>query len=84
MLNLIKRQNEELKISRAEFFRFIKSHNNPQDVGQRLQLLVALTNNGKNVQHFEEDVSNNLELFVIVLYLHWYNNLNMFKEKNPI
>ncbi|XP_045478155.1 tuberin isoform X2 [Harmonia axyridis] len=67
LINLLKRQNEELKISRAEFFRFIRTHNNPQDVGHRLQLLVALTNNGKNVQHFEEDIGPFL--------LGWYSEI---------
>ncbi|KAL3274359.1 hypothetical protein HHI36_015757 [Cryptolaemus montrouzieri] len=54
--SLIKHQNEELRVMRAHFFRFIKTHNNPQDIGQRLQLLIVLTNNGKNVQHFEEEI----------------------------
>ncbi|XP_044760648.1 tuberin isoform X2 [Coccinella septempunctata] len=67
LINLIKRQNEELKITRAEFFRFIRTHNNPQDVGQRLQLLVALTSNGKNVQHFEEEIGPFL--------LGWYSDI---------
>ncbi|KAK9888340.1 hypothetical protein WA026_000595 [Henosepilachna vigintioctopunctata] len=54
--NLVKRQNEELKITRAHFFRFVKNHNIPEDLWRRLQLLKALTSNGRCVQHFEEEI----------------------------
>nr|CAH7730250.1 unnamed protein product [Callosobruchus chinensis] len=53
---LIKGQFDRLKLMRAQFFRFIKTHNNPEDVGQRLELLNILTCNGKDILHFEEEV----------------------------
>lgn len=53
---LIKGQNDKLELKRAHFFRFIKLHDNPEDVGQRLELLNTLTSNGKNILYFEEEV----------------------------
>ncbi|CAH0564266.1 unnamed protein product [Brassicogethes aeneus] len=54
--NLIKGQNDRLQLMRAQFFKFIKTHDNPEDVGQRLELLNCLTTNGKNIEYFEEEV----------------------------
>lgn len=54
--SLIKGQNDKLEIMRAHFFRFIKLHDNPNDVGQRLELLNTLTTNGKYILYFEEEV----------------------------
>lgn len=41
---------------RAHFFRFIKLHDNHEDVSQRLELLNTLTSNGKCILYFEEEV----------------------------
>lgn len=54
--SLIKGQSDKLEMMRAFIFRFIKHHDNPEDVGYRLELLNTLTSNGKNVKHFEEEV----------------------------
>lgn len=41
---------------RAQFFRFIKLHDHPDDVACRLDLLICLTSNGKDILYFEEEV----------------------------
>lgn len=41
---------------RAHFFRVIKQHDHPEDVGPRFDLLHALTDNGKDILYFEEEV----------------------------
>lgn len=53
---LIKGQNDKLEIMRAHFFRFIKLHEHPDDVAQRLELFNTLTSNGKFILYFEEEV----------------------------
>ncbi|KAJ8945262.1 hypothetical protein NQ318_016684 [Aromia moschata] len=53
---LLKGQSDKMKIMRAQFFRFIKEHDHPEDVGQRLELLNTLTTNGKYILYFEEEV----------------------------
>ncbi|KAJ8945061.1 hypothetical protein NQ314_009328 [Rhamnusium bicolor] len=53
---LLKGQSDKLKVMRAQFFRFIKHHDHPEDVGQRLDLLNTLTSNGKDILYFEEEV----------------------------
>lgn len=53
---LIKGQSDKLEIMRAHFFRFIKHHDNSEDIGLRLELLNTLTSNGKNILYFEEEV----------------------------
>ncbi len=39
---------------RAKLFVFVKSHDNPEDILPRFQLLQSLTNNGKDVSYFED------------------------------
>lgn len=53
---LIKGQSDRLGMMRAQFFRFIKHHDHPDDVAQRLELLKHLTTNGKELLYFEEEV----------------------------
>lgn len=43
---MAKGQNERLTLMRAQIFRLIKHHDHPEDVGQKLDLLIALTSNG--------------------------------------
>lgn len=43
---MVKGQSERLTIMRAQFFRLIKHHDHPEDIGQKLDLLIALTSNG--------------------------------------
>lgn len=43
---IVKGQSERLTIMRAQFFRLIKHHDHPEDIGQKLDLLIALTVNG--------------------------------------
>lgn len=54
--SVIKHQFDKIDIMRAQFFRFIKHHDNPQDISPRVDLLGALTNEGKEVAHFEEEI----------------------------
>ncbi|CAG9773906.1 unnamed protein product [Ceutorhynchus assimilis] len=53
---LVKGQTERLTLMRAQFFRLIKHHDHPEDIGQKLDLLIALTSNGKVVLFFEEEI----------------------------
>ncbi|XP_050296204.1 tuberin isoform X2 [Anthonomus grandis grandis] len=55
---LVKGQSEKLKDKpmRAQFFRLIKHHDHPEDIAQKLDLLIALTSNGKVVLSFEEEI----------------------------
>ncbi|RZC31903.1 tuberin [Asbolus verrucosus] len=54
--SIIKNQFDRIDVMRAQFFRFIKHHDNPQDVAPRVDLLSVLTNEGKEVEHFEEQI----------------------------
>lgn len=54
--SVIKSQFDRIDVMRAQFFRFIKHHDNPQDIAPRVDLLGALTNEGKEVEHFEEEI----------------------------
>ncbi|KAH1016696.1 hypothetical protein HUJ04_007876 [Dendroctonus ponderosae] len=53
---MAKGQNERLTLMRAQIFRLIKHHDHPEDIGQKLDLLIALTSNGKGVLFFEEEI----------------------------
>ncbi|XP_060521768.1 tuberin [Cylas formicarius] len=53
---LVKGQSERLNIMRAQFFRLIKHHEHPEDIAQRLDLLISLTCNGKIILFFEEEI----------------------------
>lgn len=54
--SLIRGQSDNLREMRAQFFRFIKNHEHPEDVGQRLDLLNTLTSNGKYVVYFDLEI----------------------------
>ncbi|XP_066139931.1 tuberin isoform X2 [Euwallacea fornicatus] len=56
MQALVKGQMERLSVMRAQFFRLIKHHDHPEDVLQKLDLLIALTQNGKVILFFEEEI----------------------------
>lgn len=53
---LVQGQYEKLGLMRAQFFRVIKNHDVPEDVVPRFELLQSLTENGKNIKYFEEEV----------------------------
>ncbi|XP_067006155.2 tuberin isoform X2 [Anabrus simplex] len=53
---LIQGQYEKLGLMRVHFFRLVKEHDVPEDVGPRLELLQSLTENGKDILYFEEEV----------------------------
>jgi tuberous sclerosis protein 2 len=65
---VIKSQFDKIDVMRAQFFRFIKHHDNPQDMAPRVDLLGALTNDGKEVEHFEEEIGPFL--------LNWITDVN--------
>ncbi|XP_014260624.1 tuberin [Cimex lectularius] len=54
--SLVQGQNERIGLMRAEFFKLIKNHNIPEDIGQRLDLLQSLTDKGKYILYIEEEV----------------------------
>ncbi|XP_071440421.1 tuberin-like [Hetaerina americana] len=60
---LVQGQYEKLGMMRAQFFRIIKTHDIPEDANPRLDLLQSLTENGKDIQYFEEEIAPFL--------LHW-------------
>lgn len=53
---LIEGQFENLSLMRAHFFRVIQDHDVPEDLSHRLDLLKSLTENGKNIQNFDEEI----------------------------
>ncbi|KAL1488930.1 hypothetical protein ABEB36_014716 [Hypothenemus hampei] len=53
---LIKGQSERITPMRAQLFRLIKHHDHSEDVGQKLDLLIHLTSNGRMVLFFEEEI----------------------------
>lgn len=53
---LIQGQYKDLSLLRAFFFRLIQQHNVPEDIHYRLELLKILTENGKDITHFEEEI----------------------------
>ncbi|XP_039446332.1 tuberin isoform X2 [Culex pipiens pallens] len=55
---LIKGQYDNLKLMRAQFFRVIVSHEEPEDIAYRLEMLKSLTENGKNIQYFEKEIGS--------------------------
>lgn len=55
--SLLKGQFDRLKLLRAHFFRVIKEYGHPEDIVQRFELFQALTDNGKDILYFEEEVS---------------------------
>nr|CAD7441252.1 unnamed protein product [Timema bartmani] len=53
---LVQGQYEKLGIMRSHFFRLIKTHDVAEDVAPRFELLQSLTENGKDIKYFEEEV----------------------------
>ncbi|GAB0090874.1 Tuberin [Sergentomyia squamirostris] len=53
---LISTQFPNLHLMRAQFFRVIQNHGVPEDIGHRLELLRALTDDGKDISHFEAEI----------------------------
>jgi tuberous sclerosis protein 2 len=53
---LVQGQFSELGVMRAHFFRMVCSHQPEEDTQQRLELLVALTQGGKDIKYFEEEI----------------------------
>ncbi|RZF45475.1 hypothetical protein LSTR_LSTR009346 [Laodelphax striatellus] len=49
-------QYERLGMLRVHFFNLIKNHENVEDIEPRLDLLISLTENGKDILHFEEEI----------------------------
>lgn len=41
---------------RTHFFRLIQAHDQPADLSYCLQMLKALTENGRDIQNFEEEI----------------------------
>ncbi|XP_065337125.1 tuberin [Cloeon dipterum] len=57
LCNLAQGQADKLGIIRGHFFRLIQTHPLREDVGPRLDLLRALTDNGKDVLYMETEVA---------------------------
>ncbi|XP_073996859.1 TSC complex subunit tuberin isoform X2 [Rhodnius prolixus] len=55
---LIQGQFERLGMMRSQFFKLIKTHNIPDDIGPRLELFQSLTDNGKDILYLEEEVGS--------------------------
>jgi tuberous sclerosis protein 2 len=55
---LVAGQYSELGMMRAHFFKVIQSHRLEEDGQQRLDLLVALTQGGRDIQYFEEAIGS--------------------------
>ncbi|XP_054732687.1 tuberin [Anastrepha obliqua] len=53
---LIQSQYKNLNLLRQHFFLVIQNHEVPEDLKHRLELLDALTDNGKDIQNFEEKI----------------------------
>ncbi|XP_058066096.1 tuberin [Anopheles bellator] len=53
---LIQGQYDNLGLMRAQFYRVIVSHSEPEDIMYRLEMLKNLTEVGKNIQHFEREI----------------------------
>lgn len=53
---LIQGQYRDLGMMRGHFFHVIQEHDVPEDLPYRLDLLKALTYNGKEIGHFEEKI----------------------------
>ncbi|XP_054271198.1 tuberin isoform X2 [Macrosteles quadrilineatus] len=53
---LVQGQAERLGIQRVHYFKLVKTHSNPEDVGQRLDLLMSLVEGGRNIEYLEEEI----------------------------
>ncbi|KAM3917112.1 tuberin isoform 2-T2 [Leptodactylus fuscus] len=57
MKSLIIGQGDRLGFLRAHFFRVIKDYPSNEDVGERLEVFKALTDNGRDIAYLEEDLA---------------------------
>ncbi|XP_055620720.1 tuberin isoform X2 [Toxorhynchites rutilus septentrionalis] len=55
---LIQGQYDNLHLMRSQFFRVIVTHDEPEDIAYRLEMLKSLTENGKNIQYFEREIGS--------------------------
>lgn len=53
---LIQGQYRDLSMMRTHFFRLVQTHEVPGDLLYCLHLLTALTENGRDIQNFEEEI----------------------------
>lgn len=72
---LIHSQYEGLSIMREKFFDVILNHNVAEDITNRLDLLKTLTDNGKNITNFEENIGE--------FMLKWIPNILEAKITQP-
>lgn len=61
--HLVKGQSDRLGLLRAHFFRVIKQYDHPEDITERFELFQTLTDNGKDILYFEEEVLNPIKSF---------------------
>ncbi|XP_049853714.1 tuberin isoform X1 [Schistocerca gregaria] len=54
--SLVQGQYDKLGMMRVHFFRIVKEHNIPEDTVVRFELLQSLTDNGKDILYFEEEI----------------------------
>ena len=64
---LIQGQYDNLNMMRAHFFRVIQDHEVEEDLSYRLDMLESLTNNGKDIQYFENKIGK--------FMLRWINQM---------
>lgn len=57
LCNLAQGQADKLGNLRAQFFRLVATHTLREDIGPRLDLLRAITDNGKDIQYIDTEVS---------------------------
>ncbi|KAG5679833.1 hypothetical protein PVAND_009371 [Polypedilum vanderplanki] len=55
---LIQGQYRDLAIMRAHFFKLVQNHKIPVDLHSCLQMLKTLTENGRDIQNFEEEIGS--------------------------
>lgn len=53
---LIQGQYRDLSMMRTQFFRLIQTHDKPEDLAHQLEMLKVLTDKGKDIQNFEEEM----------------------------
>jgi tuberous sclerosis 2 len=56
LCNLAQGQADKLGNLRAQFFRLVATHALREDIGPRLDLLRAITDNGKDIQYIDTEV----------------------------
>jgi tuberous sclerosis protein 2 len=68
--SLILGQYDHLQLLRDHFFRVVATHNIEEDFGCRLDILLGLTCNGRNVTCFEEEIGSLLLNWMPVMATH--------------